>query len=513
MGRTRIASADLSELRKRISECKENKRKVESYLFDLKDKWIFKEISSSEYENALNEKRDGRTLEEWVEFYDDYISKCEILINENQKILTQELNINTNNSAYYNWQPTAYGELTSVDISGTFEKTSKDGYVKIYLKDIIIFDSSQEIKKGTITGSAIKKTETENPNFLEKLFSLFSFKARITGKASENSQPAQESSSNQQENPSQDQGQKESQDSTSSSEENKQENPNKDEAAPQKETSPSQEEPSSSETANENTNEAGNNTETQPSEKESSQDQTVNESEHNEQEQNAQNSESNNETAGNVNKDKTGEKTDGQQNSENQLIEFLNACQETCDLSKLNLIEDSYNLRIEISNANLNLKKIKYSILPLEKPEKQAEENKAEENAAEINETIKEEINETKIENITQNITSKPTLIKDIPNIEIQKNTFAIIKVNNYFSNADQYYVLQAENLSTTTYDHIIRINPDANFTGTRTIKLIVKNLKGEQTESNYFNLTISENVLAPVFIKDIQDIAINKKI
>ncbi|MBS3092933.1 hypothetical protein J4466_05960 [Candidatus Pacearchaeota archaeon] len=554
MGRTRIASADLSELRKRISECKENKRKVESYLFDLKDKWIFKEISSSEYENALNEKRDGRTLEEWVEFYDDYISKCEIqinknqsiidksknifllvlipiiiiallvslyfikpatiiglVINENQKILTQELNINTNNSAYYNWQPTAYGELTSVDISGTFEKTSKDGYVKIYLKDIIIFDSSQEIKKGTITGSAIKKTETENPNFLEKLFSLFSFKARITGKASENSQPAQESSSNQQENPSQDQGQKESQDSTSSSEENKQENPNKDEAAPQKETSPSQEEPSSSETANENTNEAGNNTETQPSEKESSQDQTVNESEHNEQEQNAQNSESNNETAGNVNKDKTGEKTDGQQNSENQLIEFLNACQETCDLSKLNLIEDSYNLRIEISNANLNLKKIKYSILPLEKPEKQAEENKAEENAAEINETIKEEINETKIENITQNITSKPTLIKDIPNIEIQKNTFAIIKVNNYFSNADQYYVLQAENLSTTTYDHIIRINPDANFTGTRTIKLIVKNLKGEQTESNYFNLTISENVLAPVFIKDIQDIAINK--
>ena len=64
MGRTHIASANIAELKKKITECKENKRKLEAYLFDLKDKWIFKEITSSEYEDSINEKRDGKTLQE-----------------------------------------------------------------------------------------------------------------------------------------------------------------------------------------------------------------------------------------------------------------------------------------------------------------------------------------------------------------------------------------------------------------------------------------------------------------
>ena len=519
MGRTHIASANIAELKKKITECKENKRKLEAYLFDLKDKWIFKEITSSEYEDSINEKRDGKTLQEWIEFYNNYISECELQISNNknivdknrkifltilipiiliiillsslyflkpaniigfviqdhQKMYVQELNINLSNSKNYDWSPYISGKLESVEISGDFEKINSEGHVKIYLDNLIILDSSQELKEGIITGSVIKQTENKKINFFEKILSFFSFKTGITGKASENNQPESELNSNQQEIPSQNQEQKEFQDSKS--EENNQNSPNNKEESPQKDSSPSQQETPSSETGTKTQAETGTDTETQTSEQESAQDQAVNEPE--------QNAESNNETADNEDKDEIKEKTSEEKsnetdkakevkneqssepkNSENQVNKFSNACQETCNLSELNLTKSTYTLRIEVSNANLNLKEIKYTILPLEKSEWQAEENKTEENITEINETLKEDINETEIENITKNTTSKPIFIKNIPDIEIQKNTFAIITLNNYFSNAEQYYVLQTENLSTTTYDHIIRINPDANFIG-----------------------------------------------
>ena len=104
------------------------------------------------------------------------------------------------------------------------------------------------------------------------------------------------------------------------------------------------------------------------------------------------------------------------------------------------------------------------------------------------------------------NITS-PVLIKEIPGIKIQKNNFFEIKISEYFSNAEQYYMLQIENVSTTIHEHVLKIIPDAEFTGIRKGKIIAINSFGT-AESNYFNITVSETVNITILEENITEIS-----
>lgn len=63
------------------------------------------------------------------------------------------------------------------------------------------------------------------------------------------------------------------------------------------------------------------------------------------------------------------------------IIDFTNICEETCDLKDLDLNQDSYNLRIELSDATLSLNSITYEIKEIpeeEKPSKEPKINKTE---------------------------------------------------------------------------------------------------------------------------------------
>ena len=152
------------------------------------------------------------------------------------------------------------------------------------------------------------------------------------------------------------------------------------------------------------------------------------------------------------------------------VIEFTDICEETCDLSGLNLSKSSYTIRVEIKDAQLNLNEIKYELLT-------------------------EKIEETE-ENITEtvNITQPPSLIKEIPDIYLPINSQAEISISEYFKFASEYYTLQTMNISTTTYDHTLKITPDRDFTGTRESRIIATNDFGS-AESNFFNIIISENI------------------
>ena len=67
----------LSELQKRIAKCESEKNNLILYLQELKDKWLEREINYSDYEKIIAEKKNGKNIQEWFDYYDSYISECE----------------------------------------------------------------------------------------------------------------------------------------------------------------------------------------------------------------------------------------------------------------------------------------------------------------------------------------------------------------------------------------------------------------------------------------------------
>jgi len=64
-----------ADLKKRIVALKENKEKLMDYLAELKKNYSDGKISYSVYMNALSKKKDGKTVPEWIHYYEDYISR------------------------------------------------------------------------------------------------------------------------------------------------------------------------------------------------------------------------------------------------------------------------------------------------------------------------------------------------------------------------------------------------------------------------------------------------------
>ncbi|MCH7568810.1 MAG: LamG domain-containing protein, partial [Nanoarchaeota archaeon] len=541
MGRTRLARARIEELKNRIVFCERNRRKLIDYLQDLKDKWLAKEIIYSEYEEIAGEKLEGRTRKEWINYYYNYIEDCEkrirkereklvrnkiilvsffavfilivgvfyvnpviigLIVQEQKQEFIQELNLEFTQSESYEWRLENIGELTSVRISGSIEK---DGKVKVYLGDLLILDSNDNKIKKIITGQIVAVEEGKGIlNFFKNILGVLGIIGRVVEELDEGAVEEPEESS---------------------SEES--------EGAPPEDSSPSQEEPSPSETEEEEPKEEIIE-ETLEEEQKVEGEQQIDGEEPVEVEEESKELIIEEEII-EESPEELKEKEKPKPKKEVIIREFTYICDETCDLSGLNLDKDSYTLRIEITGkTKLNLDKIKYEIIPFPVPEEEIEEEIPEEVPEEVpeeekpKEEIIPEINVTELptpeENITEipenvtlipqinitNITQAPVLIKNIPEIEIQKNTYGIIDVTEYFSDAEQFFILQVKNLTTTTYDHRIKIVPDKEFLGNRTVKIIASNSFG-MAESNFFNIIVVEFLAGPRLLKDIPDIYILK--
>jgi len=82
MGRTQKAKALVKELERKIKISKIRKKRILDYLSTLKESYSKGKISSEKYQEILQKDvGEGRTLEEWIEYYDLYIRDCERKIN------------------------------------------------------------------------------------------------------------------------------------------------------------------------------------------------------------------------------------------------------------------------------------------------------------------------------------------------------------------------------------------------------------------------------------------------
>ena len=75
-----LAEASLKELKKQIKFAKEKKKYFENYLDELRENFQAGKISRNFYIETLHKHYDGRTLKEWIYFYEHYIDECRILI-------------------------------------------------------------------------------------------------------------------------------------------------------------------------------------------------------------------------------------------------------------------------------------------------------------------------------------------------------------------------------------------------------------------------------------------------
>ncbi|KKL11244.1 hypothetical protein LCGC14_2547790, partial [marine sediment metagenome] len=89
MGRTRLVRTSISELKKRIILAQERKLKITQYLQELWEKYQTGKISRDFYVETAHRHSDGKTLKEWVDYYDNYINECKILIRKYRKDLVK----------------------------------------------------------------------------------------------------------------------------------------------------------------------------------------------------------------------------------------------------------------------------------------------------------------------------------------------------------------------------------------------------------------------------------------
>ena len=180
MRRAHLANAKISEYKKRIAFCKQEKEKLIEFLQKLKEDCFHRRISYQEYQRIAEKKRDNKTIEEWIHYYDNYIKECLLRVAHEQKkqrnhnlltafyslILasslflflsyapqltgfiikeqaishTDEVNFITNTSTSFEWQPNNLGLLKAIRASGSIEG---DGEVRIYIDNILVLDSAQ----------------------------------------------------------------------------------------------------------------------------------------------------------------------------------------------------------------------------------------------------------------------------------------------------------------------------------------------------------------------------------
>lgn len=105
-----------------------------------------------------------------------------------------------------------------------------------------------------------------------------------------------------------------------------------------------------------------------------------------------------------------------------EIKEFNYECKETCDLSRLNLIQEQYILKIIVNNITLNLEKINYEIIKEQKPNisEEIKINFSKQESIQYNAIINQEVKWIKI--IEEKNISKIELPKEAKAIKIKLN-------------------------------------------------------------------------------------------
>ena len=76
MGRTRLERA-VALLRKEVTRHKLLKKRILNYVEAIKNKCLKKEISYDEYESIIHQKLEGKTIQQWLDYYDFHIQRIE----------------------------------------------------------------------------------------------------------------------------------------------------------------------------------------------------------------------------------------------------------------------------------------------------------------------------------------------------------------------------------------------------------------------------------------------------
>ncbi|MEM4271032.1 MAG: hypothetical protein QXO70_02980 [Candidatus Pacearchaeota archaeon] len=355
-----IAKLTLEELKKRVEFCEKEKQKLINYLQDLKDKFLEKKLTYEEYEKIYNSPYEGKNIQEWFDYYENYVKDCKERIKVlERKILSkkvfsvfvwsavfisvflaffyasptliglviqtqtqefyQQINQNFIESTDYQIKLENPGKIISLKISGSIEG-GENSKVKVYLDELLVIDSdklyekqpekqTKEKKKGIgITGMAIG----------EKKSSLVSIPETEQPQTSTEKQPSQKEPIS------------EEQQEISKEEQTSNEQELVEESSEESEKQPNQEEP--------------------------------------------------------VSETQAEQEREDLQEIKKIVKEFSFICEETCDLKEQGFERDFITLRIEIENAKFFLESIKYEIL---------KEEISEENITKQNETIEAEGNAT----------------------------------------------------------------------------------------------------------------------
>src|SRR3989344_704732 len=531
MSRVREIKAKIAGLERKLKQCKEYKTKIKRHHKTLGKKLRKKHIDYTSYRKHLERRIKGRTTREWHNFYENHERILEheikkhraeirahlkfkflpkitsvfflliilsltfifflkpafvgLVVQEQIQEFTQQIELNVDSTSLYEWQLGNPGTLDSVKLSG--EIVGK-GTVKVYLDDILILDSKNlDTKQGGITGQVISSGEnlenTKDNNLLTNLFKkIFKGLSSLTGLATEEAEeaPSDSADTSDSSDSNVNNGEAESQSDDSSSQISEIQESNSEEinevggSETREDTNPTQENsepPASSETQTENNKPE----EIIESESIKEENETV-----------IEETQENEEITGE--RQKGGEEKQDEEKKKQENLKFTDICEETCELKDLELNKSSYTLKIELSNSRLQINEIKYSIIT-EKTEV-IEETASEDVEKNITET-KETPKNTTVANIPTTI---PIHIKTVPNIQIQKNSYSEINLEEYFSNANEFYILQIDGITTTISNQRMIIQPDSEFTGIRKTNIIAKNEIG-QIESNSFNIIVTESV------------------
>ena len=72
----KLSNQDRKKIEHRLKLAQIHKKSVVDYLENLKKNYEKKMISNEGYAYEMEKEIDGRTLEDWIRFYDSYIGYC-----------------------------------------------------------------------------------------------------------------------------------------------------------------------------------------------------------------------------------------------------------------------------------------------------------------------------------------------------------------------------------------------------------------------------------------------------
>ena len=87
MKKTILSRAAFNSLREKIAQSEEKKRELKDYIRELHERYSRQEISYSFYVETSYKKFDGKDVQEWIEYFEDYIKDCKKRIRKEVKVL------------------------------------------------------------------------------------------------------------------------------------------------------------------------------------------------------------------------------------------------------------------------------------------------------------------------------------------------------------------------------------------------------------------------------------------